>query len=187
MCYVCITNSNEALHKYIKSFWVVHNVPYKYMQHSTTVKKIKHRKSRRPNKRAEHLCITCTPVFKREMEVLAFLQGHKNVTDFIKSLLIHPVLPSELPVQDVPSKYFPKQKGSIEDEKSQVRFYVSKEERETINEFTKKSDFKYYADFLLSQIVPVVEANQKQIDTYLDFTESVQQQTISSTPKTPHV
>ncbi|WP_338761993.1 hypothetical protein WAF17_16705 [Bernardetia sp. ABR2-2B] len=162
------------------------------MQHSTTIRKIKRRKPRRLNKRAEHLCITCTKTFKREMEVIAFLQGHKNVTDFIKSLIENPVLsvaaPAPLP-KETPLKkiHFSEQKGDVEDEKSQVRFYVSKEERQRINELTEKADYKYYADFLLSQIVPVVLANQKQIDTYLDFTESVQQQTISSNPKTPNV
>jgi len=125
------------------------------------------------------------------MEVIAFLQGHKNVTDFIKSLLVNPILPSLAPappVKDLPFKkqHFSKQKGNAKDEKSQIRFYVSKEERQTIDELTEKADYKYYADFLLSQIVPVVEGNQKIIDAYLDFTESVQQ-TISSNPKTPNV
>lgn len=173
-----------------KSFSVVHNVQYKFMQHSTTSPRIKRRK-RQPNKRAEHLCITCTTTFKKSMEVIAFLQGHKNVTDFIKSLLVNPILPSLAPappVKDLPFKkqHFSKQKGNAKDEKSQIRFYVSKEERQTIDELTEKADYKYYADFLLSQIVPVVEGNQKIIDAYLDFTESVQQ-TISSNPKTPNV
>jgi hypothetical protein len=156
------------------------------MQHSTTISRRKRRK-RQANKRAEHLCIK---TFKREMEVIAFLRGHKNVTDFIKSLIENSVLLVEAPapvVKECPSKkiHFSEQKGNVEDEKSQIRFYVSKEERQYINELTKKAAYKYYADFLLSQIVPVVLANQKQIDTYLDFTESVQQQTISSTPKNP--
>ncbi|WP_338813273.1 hypothetical protein V9L05_18185 [Bernardetia sp. Wsw4-3y2] len=159
------------------------------MQHSTTISKIKRRK-RQPNKRSEHLCITCTTTFKKSMEVIAFLQGHKNVTDFIKSLLVNPVLPNSAPAppaKDIPSKrqHFSKQKGSAEDDKSQIRFYVSKEERQTIDELTERAEYKYYADFLLSQIVPVVEANQKIIDAYLDFTELAQQQTISSNPKTP--
>ena len=157
------------------------------MQQNTKNKK----DSRKANKRADHLCITCTEVFKQEMEVVAFLKRFKNVSDFIKSLIANPTQPFYCPLLFLPKKeefkksVFPKQKGSSKEKKPQVRFYVSEAQRKRIDQLTKKAGYKYYVDFLLSQIVPVVEAHQKQIDAYLDYTETAQKQIISSKTKKP--
>lgn len=158
------------------------------MQHSTKEKK------RRKNKRnKEHLCINCTYEFKQEVEVIAFIKRFKNVTDFVKSCIANPTQAYTCPL--VPSKkkgvsftktLFKKQKGYPKEEKDAIRFYVSDEERKRIDTLTEDAGYKYYVDFLLSQLVPVIEENQKQIDEYLDYTENLQEATSSTPNPTPY-
>ncbi len=134
-------------------------------------------------KRNERLCVTVTETFKREVEVLAFLCGYKNTTEFIKARIFNSknLLTShastDKKVATFKQVFFATQKGDADQAKAQIRFYVSYLEKKYVEEMTEKSDYTHYSDFLLSQIVPLIEKSQKQIDDYLDYQEEVQAQT----------
>lgn len=154
------------------------------MSHTINAPASRLQKVKKERKRNERLCITVTDTFKREVEVLAFLSGYRNLSFFIKELARN-ATPSSPLVQKTSLKgkaifktiYFPRQKGEKSEEpKSQIRFYVKDSEREMIDKKTEQSEYKYYSDFLLSLIVPLIDKNQEQIDAYLDFEEKAQSQ-----------
>lgn len=137
---------------------------------------------KKSRKRYERLCVTVTETFKREVEVLAFLSGYKNTTEFIKARvfnsknLLTSHASTEKEVATFKQVFFATQKGDADQAKAQIRLYVTALQKSYINEMTEKSNYENYSDFLLSQIVPLVEENQKHIDEYLDFEENAQAQ-----------
>ena len=133
-------------------------------------------------KRNERLCVTVTDTFKQEVEVLAFLLAYRNVTAFIKARIFNSKnllvshASTEKEVATFKQVFFAAQKGDADQTTSQIRFYVTDLERKYIDKMTKESDYTHYSDFILSQIVPLVEKNQKPIDAYLDYQENAQAQ-----------